>query len=195
MSPLNWDALDGVNNFIILRAVRAVDTSQTKGEQVYISVVDKNFDKNWSALAAKKIPRGAYHFFAPNVSAEEQFELFKKSVQLQQGDLPPIVDIENRNCDMDEVIKWLELAKAHYKVTPILYTDYFFYKTFLAGKNKEFPLWLYYSGDFLTQPTFKDPDCVIWQYAQDQKIAGFNEKVDLNVFLGDEKAFQRLLIK
>jgi GH25 family lysozyme M1 (1,4-beta-N-acetylmuramidase) len=85
-----------------LRAVRAVKPEES---QTYISQIDKNFAKNWIELENRKIRRGAYHFFAPDVPAEIQFETFKKAVNLKKGDLPPILDVENRSCDMDEAMK------------------------------------------------------------------------------------------
>ena len=191
---LNWSALNDYD-FVILRAVRAKDTCKTKGKEKFVSVIDTNFSKIWNELKAKNILRGAYHFFAPNVSADLQFKYFKEAVKLENGDLPPILDVENRNCNMDEVFKWLELAKEHYKVTPILYSDYFFYKVFLKKKNTEYPIWLYLNESSYMEPSFNDPNCIFWQYKQDMKISNFQEKVDFNVFLGDSSEFYKLLKK
>ena len=192
---LNWSALNDYNGFVILRALRAIDTCKTKGKEKFISVIDTNFSKNWNELKAKNIPRGAYHFFAPNVSAVLQFKSFKEAVKLEKGDLPPILDVENRNCNMDEVFKWLDLAKEYYKVTPILYSDYFFYKVFLKKRNTQYPLWLYLNENSYMEPSFNDPNCIFWQYKQDEEINNFQEKVDFNVFVGDSSEFYKLLKK
>ncbi len=40
---LNWDALTDYKDFVILRAVRGVDTCKTKDKTHYASLVDKNF--------------------------------------------------------------------------------------------------------------------------------------------------------
>jgi lysozyme len=191
---LNWSAVNDYD-FVILRAVRAKDTCKTKGKEKFISLIDTNFSKNWNELKAKNIIRGAYHFFAANVSADVQFKYFKEAVKLEKGDLPPILDVENRNCNMDEVLKWLELAKEHYKVTPILYSDYFFYKVFLKKKNTEYPMWLYLNESSYMEPSFNDPNCVFWQCKQEKAITNFQEKVDINVFLGDSSEFYELLKK
>ncbi len=181
--------------FVVLRAVRAFDTCKIKGEKGYISLIDKNFEKNWNTLENKNIVRGAYDFFAPDISAEIQFNTYKKAVKLKKGDLPPILDVENRNCDMNEALKWLKLAKEYYKVDPILYSEYFFFKIYLKKKNESYPLWLYFNESFMLRPSFKDPDCLFWQYKQDKKIPNFQEKIDFNVFLGDSSDFNRILIK
>lgn len=192
---LKWSELKEFGDFVILRAVRAIDTCKTKGIEKFASIPDKKFNKNWKSLKNNKIIRGAYHFFAPNVSAKTQFDIFKRTVKLEKGDLPPILDVENRNCDMNEVFKWLELAKTHFKVKPILYSEYFFYKLFLKNKNNSFPIWLYINENFFMEPSFKNPNCVLWQYKQDKLINDFQEKVDFNVFLGKNEDFKNLLIK
>lgn len=191
---LNWDALKGTNDFVILRAVRAIDTCKLKGQQKFISKIDKKFSKNWGDLEAKKITRGAYHFFAPEIPAVEQFEIYKKAVKLHKGDLPPILDVENKKCDMNEAIKWLDMAQKHYGVNPILYTDYLFYKIFLGRKNLKYPTWIYINERFGFRPHFENPDCVIWQHKQDIKINDFEEAIDLNIFIGDSVEFKKLLI-
>lgn len=180
---------------MILRALRAVDTCAQKGVHKFACLVDKNFNKNWIDLKSHKIVRGAYHFFAPNIPAEKQFRSFKEVVKLEKGDLPPILDVENRNCDMNEVFKWLKLAKEHYKVTPILYSEYIFYKVFLKSKNNGYPIWLYLDDSFMMEPSFRDPNCIFWQYKQDKRIVNFQEGVDFNVFMGDTKEFNTLLIR
>lgn len=191
---LNWTALDKDNDFVILRAIRAVDTCKVEGVRKFASIVDRNFSKNWNSLKKKGIVRGAYHFFAPDVSAERQFDAFKQAVQLERGDLPPILDVENSNCNIDEAFKWLSLAKQHYGVDPILYSEYFFYKLFLKSRNHGFPTWLYINENFMFMPNLKDPACLFWQFKQDTEISGLQESVDFNLFLGDSSDFSRLLI-
>ncbi len=190
---LNWTALNDYNGFVILRAVRAIDTCKTKGQQKFASIIDSNFAKNWIELKNQNIVRGAYHFFAPSISAEIQFNSFKEAVKLEKGDLPPILDVEDRNCNMDEVFKWLELAKEYYKITPILYSDYLFYKVYLKKKNNIYPIWLYLNESSYMEPSFKDPNCIFWQYKQDKEISNFQENVDFNVFIGDSSDFYKLL--
>ncbi len=192
---LNWTALDNDKDFVILRAIRAVDTCKVKGLRKFTPMVDRNFSKNWNSLKKRGIVRGAYHFFAPDVSAEIQFNVFKQTVQLEKGDLPPILDVENGNCNMDEAFKWLSLAKQHYGVDPILYSEYFFYKLFLKQRNQHYPTWLYINENFMFMPDFKEPACLFWQYRQDKELSGFQESVDFNMFLGDSIDFSRLMIR
>ena len=190
---LNWEALRENKSFIILRAVRKVDTCKTKGIEKFGSLTDPNFIKNWNSLKKQQIVKGAYHIFTKNISAEEQFKIFAETVKLEKGDLPPFLDVRDPNCDMDEVFKWLELAKEYYRMTPILYSHYAFYKEYLKKRNNFYPVWLYLDVGNYTEASFKNINCVFWQYEQNKSISNFQEKVDFNVFLGDSSDFYKLL--
>ena len=186
---LNWNALRENKGFVILRAVREFDTCETVGVKKFASLIDPNFKKNWNSLKQHQIVKGAYHFFAKNIPAEEQFKTFSEAVKLEKGDLPPILDVEDRNCDMDEVLK------EYYRMTPILYSNYGFYKEYLKKRNNFYPIWLYIGEGNYMEPSFKNPNCIFWQNKQNKKISNFQEKVDFNVFLGDSSEFYKLLKK
>jgi lysozyme len=157
---------------------------------------DPNFKKNWSCAKKQNIIKGAYHFFTPGVSAEKQFENFKKTVKLSHGDLPPVLDVELKGADMNEVNKWLELATDYYKVKPIVYTEFVFFKVFIEGKlDTQYPLWIYINKDFGVQPSFSDYNCVIWQYNQKGKVEGIDGDVDLDSFICNSSQFQSLIVK
>ena len=56
------------------------------------SHVDQRFPENWSGAKAAGIRRGAYHFFNPRTPVQKQVTLFKSTVTLGAGDLPPVLD-------------------------------------------------------------------------------------------------------
>ena len=155
---------------------------------------DGKFNSYWVKSKQNGMTRGAYHFFSPYVSAEKQFENFKRHVKLEKNDLPPILDVELKNCNIDEVNKWLKLAENYYGVKPIVYSDYFFFKLLMERKLDNYPLWLHINKKFDVKPSFNNFDCVIWQYNQYGKINGINGNVDLNTFLGNSEDFKNLLI-
>lgn len=192
---LQWSAIGKDMKFVVLRAVRAIDTNRIKGRHTWLSQPDSNFQKNWASLDSLGITRGAYHFFAPEVPAEVQFEAFRKTVHLKKGDLPPILDVEDRRCNMEEANRWLTLARTHYGVEPILYSDYLFYKLLLRGRVDASRLWLYLNGRFGLRPSFNGVQCLLWQYSQDKYIPGFQDTVDLNRFTGDSTDWAELLVK
>jgi lysozyme len=157
---------------------------------------DPEFDMYWNQTKKNGIIRGAYCFFQPGVPAEKQFNNFKKHVKLQKGDLPPVLDVELKECDIDEVNKWLKLAENHYKVKPIVYSDYLFFKVFMDGKiDEKYPLWLYINHKFKVVPSFNDYKCIFWQYNQWGRINGIEGDIDMNYFIGDDKSFNDMLIK
>jgi lysozyme len=179
----NWKQVKNHAKFCMIKS--------TEGK----SYNDPMFKSNWKNCKKNNIIRGAYHFFTPGVSANKQFENFKNSVKLTTNDLPPILDVELKECDIDEVNKWLKLAENHYGVKRIVYTDYFFFKIFMEGKLNDYPLWLHINKKYKVKPSFNNFNCVFWQYNQKGKIKGIKGDVDLDTFLGDSESFNNLLIK
>jgi len=179
----DWSEVSKTSTFCLMKA--------TEGK----SHKDKKFISNWDSSKKHNMVRGAYHFFSPNVSAEKQFKNYQSRVTLQRGDFPPILDVELKECDIDEVNKWLEMAENHYGVKPIVYTTYMFFKVFMDGRLKDYPIWIYMSDNMGIQPSFDDYKCVLWQYNQKGRISGISGNVDLNYFLGDNLDLKNILIK
>jgi len=55
---------------------------------------DAYFKRNWKKVRDAGLARGAYHFFLATKSGKAQAENFINSVELEPGDLPPVLDIE-----------------------------------------------------------------------------------------------------
>lgn len=178
----DWGAVSDQVDFVIIKATEGATWKDAK------------FNKYWQKSKRHNIIRGAYHFFSPNVSAEQQFNNFKNSVTLSKGDLPPFLDVEDKSIDMTEVNKWLQLAEDHYGVKPIVYSDFMFYKIFMNFSVEDYPLWLYTNENYYFKPDFDQPKCLFWQYSQIGKLKGIKDIVDLDGFLGDKKSFDNFLI-
>jgi hypothetical protein len=180
--------------FVILRAVRCVDVERRKNQHNYKSKIDDNFITNWPDLKKIKKTKGAYHVFSPGLSGKEQFELYKQNVQLEKGDLPPILDpVSCLGININEAQKWIDLARDYYKTEPIIYicsqpVDYWGLKL----KNCKF--WIYDSKEELSM-SFYSSKIVIQQYKQNIITDNMKIRVDLNKFLGDSNDFEKLLIK
>jgi lysozyme len=179
---LNWSYLKNNVKFIIIKA--------TEGK----SYKDPKFNDYWKKSKRYGLVRGAYHFFSYNTTAEEQFKNFKEQVFLSKGDLPPIVDVEDRRINMDEVNKWCDLVEKHYGVKPIVYSEFLFFKVLMDGKIKDYKLWIYFDEKYSAIPNFNNYDCVLWQYSHKGTIKGINGDVDLDSYLHSEDEFNRLLI-
>lgn len=180
----NWDKVKTQVDFCIIKS--------TEGA----TYKDPMFNKNWVSTKRNNVIRGAYHFFSPNVPAEKQFQNFKNSVKLVSGDFPPVVDVELKEVDMNEVNKFLKLAEKYYGVKPIVYTEHIFFKVFMEGKiDNSYPLWIYIDQMFVFKPSFKNYNCVLWQYSHTGKIDGIKGDVDLDLFMGGSDKLKSLLIK
>jgi lysozyme len=163
-----------------------------------IGNTDPQFKRNWKKSKENGIIRGAYHFFIPSKDGRMQAENFIKSVELEPGDLPPVLDAEQLNGTSVELYKkemkkWLEIVENHYGVKPILYTYVDFYNQNLGSEFDKYPLWVahYYQAE---QPRI-GRDWIFWQHSDVGRVNGISPKVDFDVFSGDSLEFKNLLIK
>jgi lysozyme len=127
-----------------------------------------------------------------------QAENFINKVELEIGDLPPVLDVEQLNGASPtqlktEVKKWLDIAENYYNVKPIIYTNVDFYNKNLGTEFDGYPLWVahYYQP---VQPRI-GRGWIFWQHSQEGQVNGIVSKVDFNVFNGDSVEFKHLLIK
>jgi lysozyme len=164
-----------------------------------IGRVDRKFNRNWKRAKDAGIPCGAYHFFLATKSGKLQAENFISTVQLEKGDLPPVLDVEQTygvttSKLQKEVKAFLNTVSDYYGVTPIIYTNTDFYRQHLNTPAFEtYPLWV---AHYLQQ---KEPRVVrnwlFWQHSETGRVNGITTKVDFNVFNGDTAAFEQLLFK
>lgn len=62
-----------------------------------IGNTDPQFGRNWKRSKDAGIIRGAYHFFIGSKDGKMQAENFIRQVELNAGDFPPVLDIEQLN--------------------------------------------------------------------------------------------------
>jgi lysozyme len=160
--------------------------------------VDRQFKRNWRKAKQAGITRGAYHFFLPNKSGKTQAKNFIASVDLQPGDLPPVLDIEQlygvRPDKMrKEVQDWLDAIEEYYHVKPIIYTYVNFYSRFMEKDFDKYPLWAAHYHE-KNKPRINRP-WLFWQHSEKGRVNGILTRVDFNVFNGDRSDFKNLLIK
>ena len=163
-----------------------------------VSNTDPEFGRNWRRSKSNNIIRGAYHFFIASKDGRMQAEHFIRKVDLNKGDLPPVLDVEQLNGVSPaalrmEALEWLRIVEQHYGVQPIIYTNVDFYKRNLGKEFDPYPLWVahYYEA---RQPRI-DRDWVFWQHSDEGRVNGIRALVDFNVFVGDSLEFDQLLIR
>jgi lysozyme len=68
-----------------------------------VTVTDSRFAQNWKAMKEAGVMRGAYHFFHPASSPEDQAGHFLAVMgDFSEGDLPPALDLEETSQTHDE---------------------------------------------------------------------------------------------
>lgn len=158
---------------------------------------DSKFKSNCRRAKAAGLHVGAYHFFRKDRDGELQARNMIAAAKGLDLDLPMVIDIEdadnansvpdrivrNRLADMSRVLK-----KAGYKV--MIYTNG-------DGKRKYYDTT--FKGEYLWLCALKDPDAVnhrghvIQQFSHWGKCPGVKGKVDLNVFMGNGREWQKWL--
>ncbi|MGZ5193639.1 MAG: glycoside hydrolase family 25 protein [Kaistella sp.] len=188
---IKWDSLSIGNRaipieFVVLRA--------TMGNRS----ADRNFDEFWELAKKHKLVRGAYHFYRADEDPVRQANNFLENVKLEEGDLPPILDIEKipRRKSNEKLIEdlkiWCRIVEEKYGEKPIIYSYYHYHKDFLKGEFDDYPLWLANYNDVLV-PSPDDP-WRIWQFTEKGIVYGINTKVDVNVYNGSLWSLKRLTL-
>jgi lysozyme len=158
---------------------------------------DAAFKRNWQKAGKAGLVRGAYHFFYSTRDPIKQAINFRNVVQLESGDLPPVLDIEMHNNQPAAVIRstakiWLEEMEKAYGVKPIIYTNLKFYNTYLGDEFNDYPLWIahYYQKE---RPRV-NREWLFWQHSDIGRVNGIKTIVDFNVFRGDSASLMKLCL-
>ncbi len=157
--------------------------------------VDVEFHRNWKNSKENGILRGAYHYYRPNENSIEQANFFIRNVKLENGDLPPILDIESlpKNQSIDSLKvglkRWLAAVDEKFHLKPIIYTNEKFYEDFLKDDFGEFQFWIANYNFFVE--TIQD-DWLFWQFTEKATIDGIDGNVDVNLYNGTPKMLHYL---
>ncbi|MFN7115676.1 MAG: glycoside hydrolase family 25 protein [Saprospiraceae bacterium] len=186
-SRVNWQAVAQENmHFAFIKA--------TEGAMH----VDSLFCYNWEGMKKAGLKRGAYHFFRPTISPLAQADNFTRSVEIELGDLPPVLDVEvldgvSKESLINGVRTWLYYAEIRYGVKPIIYTNIKFYNKLLAGHFNDYPMWIARYG-------FREPTLAcgrnwhFWQYGNRGRVNGIAGNVDFNVFKGSLQELEAMCL-
>jgi lysozyme len=150
--------------------------------------VDKKFKRNWKEAKNNNFICGAYHYYRPNENSIAQADNFIKTVTLNKGDFPPVLDIEKlpKTQSIDSLKvglrRWLNKVEKHYKVKPIIYSGESYYTDFLKDEFSDYPFWIANYNLWKKKP---EKGWLMWQFTEKGKVEGINGMVDLNVFNGN----------
>ncbi len=169
-----------------------------------LSGTDSLFRRYWREMKASGIPRGAYHFFHPNLDPVAQADHFLGVVgMLERGDLPYVLDLEvsggvSPRAVADGAVRFLEYVGKHMPAParPILYASpsFIIEHTHNDRRFAEYPLWLANYG--VKKPHVPAPwaDFTFWQYTEHGKMLGVPQVCDVNQFRGSLSELKKLCV-
>lgn len=161
--------------------------------------IDDRFEQNFYNAREYGFIRGAYHFWSVLNGAREQAYFFLQKVNLEPGDLPPVLDVETKpdNISVEDfqldVLTWLHIVEDRYHVKPIIYTYYKFKEAYLSDERfDDYPYWIahYYVKEVEYQGKWK-----FWQHTDVGKLPGVKGYVDLDIYNGSYYDLKQLTIK
>ena len=193
---INWESLRNADmgsspvSFVIIKATEGV------------SLIDDYFNENFYQARRNGLIRGAYHFLTPDVPARQQAQFFLRQAHLEEGDLPPVLDVEDdrkwalsgvSRADIQKrALEWLQVVEEHYGVKPIIYSSYKFRRDILTDRRfAEYPFWM--AHYYVSQPA-SDVEWAFWQHTDCGKLPGIKGPVDCNVFRGKREDLMQMLI-
>lgn len=188
---IDWDAVqaDGVS-FAFIRVSDGRNHS------------DSQFARNLQEARRVGLRRGVYQFFRPDQDVNAQADLLINGIQvLQQGDLPPVLDVEDdaglSSAALQARVKqWLDRVEAALGVKAIIYTGAYFWRDEIGDPAwaLDYPLWVahYTSSCALTPEPWSR--WVFHQYTDRGRVNGIDGNVDTNNFNGDLSALDAITV-
>ncbi|MBM3151559.1 MAG: hypothetical protein FJZ96_05040 [Chloroflexi bacterium] len=157
--------------------------------------MDPRFEEHWKKAKDAGLLRGAYHYLDYTEPAATQADYFIDAIAADPGELPSVVDYEEKRTDGDynlcrsylrDFLKQLQSRG----VKPMIYTSRGFWTKY--GDTSEswlqYPLWL---ANWLNteSPALPSPwtKWAFWQYTSDgdgQSVGTESARVDMNRFAG-----------
>jgi GH25 family lysozyme M1 (1,4-beta-N-acetylmuramidase) len=174
---INWDEL-----LLTKHPLRFVFMRATMGS----NGLDERYSENWSEAKRVGLKRGAYHFYRSFQNSTEQAQNFIRKVDLEAGDLPPVLDVERtspfgQDNLREGVRNWLRIIEKHYGVKPIVYTGRHFYEKHLKGSIDTYPLWVASYGE---HHKVKHLPWRFYQFSEKMTVHGISRNIDGNFFKG-----------
>ena len=168
-----------------------------------ISIRNKYYATDYAAARKHGIQTGAYHFFSTRTSGSAQAKHFIMNTLFRKGDLPPVLDIEPSDGEIEKmggakalfsnVRAWVQAVERHCGVKPILYINQRFVNKWLPEApdlKRDYKVWIARYGEY--KPDVK---LVVWQLSPDGRVKGITGEVDINVFNGYQAQFDEFIEK
>lgn len=162
------------------------------------SEMDENFNDNFYQAREYGFIRGAYHFWSNKSSARDQAYYFLKQVHLEEGDLPPVLDVEYKPEERSvedfqrDILTWLHIVEDRYHVKPIIYTYYKFKIKYLSDQRFDsYPYWI--AHYYVDKVEYTGP-WKFWQHTDAGSLPGIKGPVDFDIYNGSFYDLRRLTV-
>ena len=190
---IDWDELRD-KGLINKTPIRFIMIKATEGA----SRVDENFEDNFHQAREYGFTRGAYHFYSVYSPAEKQAAFFIRHAKLENGDLPPVLDVEHKPKNQTDqefatsILKWLDIVEKHYGVKPIIYTYYKFKTRYL--NDSVFDSYPYWIAHYYVDEVEYDGPWKFWQHTDAGRLPGIKGQVDFNIYNGSFYDLRKMTI-
>ena len=179
---IDWEILSqNQPHFVFLKATEGA-TNQ-----------DNKYLWNYKEARNKNIPVGSYHFFTYKSTGKEQAKNFLSTVKFNNGDLPPVLDLEftkrmpPANQVRSELMDFILTISQKLACFPIIYCNNKYFKLYLEDCLPEkCKLWIV---DYKAKP---NGNWTFWQTSNKHEIPGIKGFVDLNLFNGSITTLKEL---
>jgi lysozyme len=191
-----------------------IDWNKVNGESIYFvyikategtDFIDPSFETNWTGIRSTSLRRGAYLFYVPELSAADQTVQAQNFIQtvkdLQDGDLPPMLDVEDDPeipvaAFQNGLLLVARQIRNHFNVSPIIYTTTGLYKKYLKPNDsfQSYELWI---ADYrYKRPELCDKKNMrIWQFTDKARIKGISGPVDMDIFYTTPEDLENLIVR
>lgn len=170
-----------------------------------VSIVNKYYLGDYVQSRRHGYKTGTYHFFSIKSSAVNQAMYFIKNSRYQQGDLPPVLDVEPTPSQVAQMggarvllrsmRQWLDTVERYLGVRPVIYVSQNFVNRYLTDRyddgrylKQNYHVWIARYGEY--KP---DVHLVFWQLCPDGRVAGIRFPVDINIFNGYADTFNEFV--
>ena len=160
--------------------------------------VDKTYKRNIKGAHESDFLVGSYHYFRTTSSIEDQFENFINTIDKNQQDLIPLIDVEEKSNWTDEEFHkkftaFLKKIEKYFGKKPMIYTVNSFYNLNLSGRYRDYHFLIGRYGK--NAPNMRDKsNWTVWQFSETGKVEGITKPVDIDV-INDKYNLQDILLK
>ena len=166
-----------------------------------VSVRNPFYAQDYTNARKAGIPVGAYHFFSTKRTGQAQADYFIMNTLFRKGDLPPVLDIEPSDGQINamggspalwrNIRAWLQAVERRCGVKPILYINQRFVNKYLPDAPdimRNYKIWIARYGEY--KPGVK---LAVWQLSPDGRVKGITGEVDINVSNGYQHQFDEFI--